>query len=359
MRRPLAGDRLTALGRRLGRGVLLGLLALLGACQDRAPVVLAQFRALGTQFEVRLVGATPDQVERARGIIAQALGVLEHEWSPQGENMQRVNQLLSRGETFVPPPSVLRLIRLGQIIESETEGLVNLGNGGLTRLWGFAGEPAANQHPPSQRQLDAWVRHVPSLRAIESDGLRVRSSDPNLLLDLAPIVRAQAIDLVIHRLKGLGMRHVLVQTPYEQRALGERSGQPWRVPILHPGGSSVLAILPLRGDEALATVSEYDRSFIDRGQRYHDLLDPRTGQPARGLRLVAVLDQEATRATVVARALFIAGPRDWQRLALDLGTHRVLLIDAGGQVWVSPRLAERLEPLDPSAAVTIVDPVAP
>ncbi len=339
---------------RLGRWVVIAGVWVLGACYERAPVILTRLQAFATQIDINLVGVTPAQAEHAQALIAQAFGLWEAEWSDQGASMQRVNRFLAQGEPFVPPPSVLRLIRLGQAIESETQGLVNLGSGRLNQLWGFTGGKRSQPHLPSQRQIEAWVRHVPSMSAIEIDGLRVCSHDPALQLDLRPIARAQAIDRVTQRLRRLGIRHALIQTPHEQRALGERSGQPWRVPILYPGGSSVLAILPLRGDEALATVSEYDRSFLIAGQRYHDLLDPRTGQPARGLRLVAVLEQEATRAAVVARALFIAGPQDWQRLALALGARRVLVIDATDRIQLSSALAERLERLDPQPTQTIV-----
>lgn len=354
MRRPLAGDRPPILSPRLGVVILLGFAVVLGACQDRAPVVLTQFRAFGTQFELSLVGATPAQVERARADIAQALGALEREWSPHGEHMQRVNRLLGRGETFVPPPSVLRLIRLGQTIESETAGLVNLGSGWLTQVWGFTNGRAEPQ-PPPRESLTAWIAHVPSLCRVEINGLSVRAQDPLLRLDLTPIARAQAIDLGIQRLRVLGIRHALIQTPYERRALGERSGQPWWVPLLHPGGSMVLALVPLRGDEALATVAEDDRFFVYRGRRYHDILDPRTGQPASGLRRVVVLDQETTRATIAARALFIAGPDAWRPLARRLRVRYALLIERGGRVQVTAPLHARLERLDPSVEIEVVE----
>jgi hypothetical protein len=55
------------------------------------------------------------------------------------------------------------------------------------------------------------------------------------------------------------------------------------------------------------------------------------------------MSTEATRAWTVARALFIAGSKDWRRLAGRLGARHVLLVDAEGRLHMTPAMAERLE----------------
>jgi len=339
--------------------LLLVLSLTLTGCRDKAPVMLSRFTAFETQVDVSLVAVTRDQAERATALVAQDFTYLERDWASDGEAMERVNRLLAQGDPFVPPPSVLRLVRLGQTLESESEGLVNLSIGRLVQLWGFDTATTASRHPPKRERISDLVAAAPSMSAITIEGLTLRGSNPTLSLDLTPIARAQAIDLAIRHLKDLGVRNALVQAGSELRALGERSGQPWRVPVLRPSGSAVLAIVPLRGDEAMATVAEHDRSFTDRGRLYHAILDPRTGRPATGARSVTVLSAETTHAAAAARALFIAGPTDWRRLAGHLGVRQALLVDAEGRLHLTPAMAERLERVDADEPVAIVEPEWP
>ncbi|WP_246172903.1 FAD:protein FMN transferase [Thermochromatium tepidum] len=339
--------------------LLLVLSVALVACRDKTPVMLSHFTAFETQVDVSLVALTRDQAERAAALVAQDFAYLERDWASDGEAMDRVNRLLAQGEPFVPPPSVLRLVRLGQRLEIESEGLVSLGLGRLMRPWEGDTATTASRHPPGRERISAPVASAPSMAAIEIEGLTLCGRDPALSLDLSPVARSQAIDLAIQHLKDLGVRNALIQAGGELRAIGERSGQPWRVPVLHPSGSAVLAIVSLRGDEALATLAEQGHAFTDQGRSDHAILDPRTGLPATGARSVTVLSTEATHAATAARALFIAGAKDWRRLAARLGVRQVLLVDAEGRLHLTPSLAERLERLDVEAPIEIVEPEWP
>ncbi|BCU05409.1 FAD:protein FMN transferase [Allochromatium tepidum] len=339
--------------------LLLVLSLTLVACRDKAPVMLSRFTAFETQVDVSLVAVTRDQAERAAALVAQDFAYLERDWASDGEAMERVNRLLAQGEPFVPPPSVRRLVRLGQTLEVESEGLVDLGLGRLVRLWGFDSASESVRRPPTGERISALVAAAPSMASIEIEGLTLRGRDPALSLDFSPIARSQAIDLAIRHLKDLGVRNALIQAGGELRAIGERSGQPWRIPVLRPSGSAVLAIVPLRGDEALATLGEQERAFTDRGRLYHAILDPRTGRPAIGARSVTVLSTETTHAAVAARALFIAGPKDWRRLAARLGVRQALLVDAEGRLHMTPAMAGRLELVDVDEPIEIVEPEWP
>ncbi|MGQ9832051.1 MAG: FAD:protein FMN transferase [Thermochromatium sp.] len=339
--------------------LLLVLSLTLTGCRNEAPVMLSHFTAFDTQVVVSLVAMTRDQAERATALIAQDFASLEREWASDGEAMRRVNRLLAQGEPFVPPPSILHLVRLGQTLESESCGLVNLGLGRLVRLWGFDAAAASSRRPPASESIRTLVEAAPSLSSIDIEGLTIRGNNPALNLDLTPIARGQAIDLAIQHLKDLGVRNALIQAGGELRVLGERSGQPWRIPVPHPSGSTVLAIASLRGDKALATVTEHERSFTDRGQTYHAILDPRTGWPATGTRSVTILGVDTTHTAAAARALFVAGPEDWPRLAGRLGVHRALLVDTEGCLPMTRAMAERLELVDTKDPIAIVAPEWP
>ena len=125
-----------------------------------------------------------------------------------------------------------------------------------------------------------------------------------------------------------------------------------------PSGTGVLAVLQLRGDESLATVADYGRSFVFEGRTYHSILDPRTGYPATGAHSVTVIHNNAATAEGAAQALFIAGPDHWVDLARHMGVQYVLMVDAAGTILLDPAMAKRAEFQDKGQELRLSPPLA-
>jgi thiamine biosynthesis lipoprotein len=83
------------------------------------------------------------------------------------------------------------------------------------------------------------------------------------------------------------------------------------------------------------------------GVRYHHLLDPRTGRPARGLRSATVVAADAVLADALSTGIFVMGPEAGLALAERLPGVEAVLVDDGGEVLVTSGLAEKLEILHP------------
>jgi FAD:protein FMN transferase len=112
------------------------------------------------------------------------------------------------------------------------------------------------------------------------------------------------------------------------------------------------------GDESVATTAAYDRDFIYAGVNYHHILDPRTGQPARGTQSVTVVHGDAVTATAAATALFVAGPKHWHAVAQAFGLRYVILVDSKGNVHLNPELHARLDIVDTNAELILSPPLA-
>jgi thiamine biosynthesis lipoprotein len=61
-------------------------------------------------------------------------------------------------------------------------------------------------------------------------------------------------------------------------------------------------------------------------------MDPRTGWPAQGLISVTVVTPDAITADAWATALFVLGPKDARRKALERGNVSAVLVVPGAQV---------------------------
>lgn len=326
---------------------LLTVLLALGACQDKSPVIVTRFAAFGNPVDVSLVGVSQAQAKQAAEHIEQDFTYLERDWHTwQPGPMTRVNRLLATGKPFVAPPSTLPLVRLGKTLESSSGGLFNPAIGHLMDLWGFHDDRQGSRPPPSPEQIARLVKANPAMAQIDINGLELRGHNPSLSLDFNAIAKSHAIDLSIQHLLDTGINNALIQAGGHLRAIGDRGGQPWRIPIRRPNGSGVFAILLIRGNESVVTTAEYDRNFIFEGDLYHDVIDPRTGSPARETRVVTVIHDDTTTAAAAATALFIAGPKDWHGIAVKMGVRYVLLIDSQGRVHMNPGMAKRIELVD-------------
>ena len=346
-----------AMRRRMALIVLIVLLALT-ACKDRSPVIVTRFTAFGTQVDVSLVGVGKEQAKQAADRIEQDFVYLERDWHAwEPGPMTRANRLLASSEPFVAPPSMLPLVRLGKALEVRSDGLFNPAIGHLMDLWGFHDDQLGSRPPPSPERIARLVKANPTMAQIDIEGLELRGHNPSLRLDFNAIAKSHAIDLSIRHLMEAGIDNALIQAGGHLRAIGDRAGQPWRIPIRRPNGSGVFAILPIRGNESVATIADYDRNFLFEGTLYHDVIDPRTGSPAQETRAVTVIHEDATTAAAAATALLIAGPTDWHRIAVNMGVRYVLLMDRQGRTHLNPGMAERLERVDDQDEIVLSEPL--
>jgi thiamine biosynthesis lipoprotein len=61
------------------------------------------------------------------------------------------------------------------------------------------------------------------------------------------------------------------------------------------------------GASGVATSGDYQRFFVSNGIRYHHILDPRTGLPARDIVSVTIIADNATRADALSTTVFVLG----------------------------------------------------
>jgi thiamine biosynthesis lipoprotein len=89
-------------------------------------------------------------------------------------------------------------------------------------------------------------------------------------------------------------------------------------------------------DRTFSTSGDYERGFVKDGVRYHHILDPRTGQPARACRSVTVSARDAMTADAWSKPLFILGPERGLKLIKGMPDLKAVFVDARNQIKMSP-----------------------
>jgi thiamine biosynthesis lipoprotein len=122
--------------------------------------------------------------------------------------------------------------------------------------------------------------------------------------------------------------------------LGDRTDGPWRVGIRDPDRGDEIVVVLNVADAAVATSGDYQRYFEYDGIRYHHILDPQTGRPARRARSATVIAPTAERADALATAAFVAGPDAGIQLLDGLENAEGMIIDLAGDLHTSARFGE-------------------
>ncbi len=115
------------------------------------------------------------------------------------------------------------------------------------------------------------------------------------------------------------------------------SGAKWRVEIEDPRDEQQTAAVLHVQEGAVVTSSITKRTWRQKDEARHHIIDPRTGRPARTDWLsVTVIAPHADLAEAYAKALLIGGQREATRLMLQRPRIAVVCVGFDGQVSTSP-----------------------
>lgn len=154
-------------------------------------------------------------------------------------------------------------------------------------------------------------------------------------LDLGAIAKGWAVDRAMEKLKSLGIRNAIIDAGGDLRIIGARPGKDfWKIGVQHPREPGALLTTFSLRDTAIVTSGDYERFFIAEGIRYHHILEPATGQPARGCRSVTVVAATAEEADACATAAFVLGPQKGLAfLRARPGLQGLIVDDRGALHW--------------------------
>lgn len=335
--------------------LLIGLLFSISSCNNQPnQIYQAQFYVFGTLVGISIWGMPEEEASKAVNIIAQDLQAMHKNWHAWHKSpLTDLNQALATGKVSTVT-ELLPLLKLAKLYSRQSDGLFNPAIGQLIRLWGFHNDDLSTKlPPPSPKKIAELVELAPSMNDIQINGEQVYSTNRAVQLDFGAVAKGYAVDLAIKKLGKLGIRNAIINAGGNLKAIGQKGGQPWFIGIRHPSGTGVLAALAVKGEESVITSGDYERFREYNGVRYSHIIDPRTGQPARGLTSVTVIDPNGALADAASTALTIAGLKDWHRIARQMGVKYVMLVDEAGTVYVNPAMAGRVQ-FDPKNKPKIV-----
>ncbi len=266
-------------------------------------------------------------------------------WREETSEVFRVQQEMGPGGAFVSE-ELFELLRECRKVEEDSDGAFSPALGALTRLWNMDGQallPSEETRVPSEEEIRAALGHCgPDHMKLTEGRLFL---EEGTFLDLGAVGKGYMLDRIRKELSekasasGKSLWGV-ASLGGSVLTYGEKpDGTPWKVAVADPEEpGETIGYLELKGSWCVSTSGDYERFFEKDGVRYHHILDPSTGYPAKsGLRSVTILSESGFLSDALSTACFVLGQERGTKLAEKYGAG-ILTVDEGGEISCNEKM---------------------
>ncbi len=274
--------------------------------------------SMGTVFEVSAYASDKNRVEKAFNDVLKEVNRLDLLMSNYKEEseLSKVNKNAASEPTYCDN-------ELAYIIEQSlqysdiTDGAFDITIGPLMKKWGFF---KGQGKIPAKEDLESVLESVSYKNIIIEEKIKkslfrdpsivktVSFKNPDTQIDLGGIGKGYAVDMATRILKGNMIRSALINFAGNIYAYGTPPGkESWVIGLQHPRKSEGLLSSFEIKDKAVSTSGDYEKFFTIDGKRYSHIIDPRTGNPVKGIVSVTIIADNATRADALSTGVFVLG----------------------------------------------------
>lgn len=261
-------------------------------------------------------------------------------WKP-GSDVLRLNAAAGQGPVAVRHET-REVLHAAARVSEWTAGKFDATFGALAEIWKF--DHDQDNRVPAAAEIAARLPRVDyTAVVVDDDAGTAAITRPGVRVHLGGIGKGYAVDHAIAILRRAGLADFMIQAGGDLYVAGHAGDEPWRLGIQDPRGTAGESFATLEVSEAtFSTSGDYERFFEQDGVRYHHILDPDTGQPARGCRAVTIVAADATTADGLSTGVFVLGPEAGMALIEKLPDVEGVIVTADNRVLVSTGLRGRL-----------------
>jgi thiamine biosynthesis lipoprotein len=294
---------------------------------------------MGSSLQVTLWTANDPGATAAIDAVFAEFDRLDHLMSvwKEGSDVLRLNAAAGREPVRVSPET-LEVLTVARQVSDWTDGTFDVTFGALSGLWKFDQDQDDSIPPRS-----AVAARLPDVdhTALDIDAASGTAflRRPGMRAHLGGIGKGYAIDRGAAILRARGFDDFMIQSGGDLYVSGRRGDRPWRVGIRDPRGpvDQSFATLDLT-NKTFSTSGDYERFFIRDGRRYHHILDPDLGEPARGCRSVTIVADKAVIGDGLSTGVFVLGPEKGMALIERLPEVEGVIVSSDNKVLVSSGL---------------------
>jgi FAD:protein FMN transferase len=234
--------------------------------------------------------------------------------------------------TPVTDPEIIRIMKRAVRVSELSGGKFDVTVYPLMKLWGFYD----TMRLPSKGEIKQALKNVGYKYLAIKEGKMTKAKE-GVAVDIGGIAKLYALEEGANVLKKAGVKTALIDAGGDIYAIGKYKGKDWKIGIRNPRGDGVIGALDV-SDMLVISSGDYERYFEKDGVRYHHLMDPATGYPARGLSSVTILCRNPETADGLSAAVFIMGMKKGFELAKKQGNFEAIAVTEDQKVFYSEGL---------------------
>ena len=304
--------------------------------EEKESVVYEKF-LMGTLVEITIMEGEEERFDGAAQAAFAEIARLEEVFSsykPESE-VSMVSKNAGGGPVEVSA-EVLYVVEEALRVSRLSGGAFDPTIGALSGVWGFSGERG---YVPESSEVEALLPLVDFREVmVDKSAKTVGLNKKGMTLNLGGIAKGYIVGSAAKVLEDSGVERGIIKAGGDMFVFQsgvERRQRPFVIGIKHPRqeGGLLGEVYVKRG--AVATSGDYERFFVEAGVRYHHILDPGTGFPARATRSVTVIAEDPTLADALSTAVFVMGPEKGLALIEAIEGAEAVVVDSEGRVHAS------------------------
>lgn len=236
------------------------------------------------------------------------------------------------GPAVAIDPEVFAVLLELQRIAKLSKGAFDVTAAAYPAAWHSAAQASA---APSKKDIDkarALVGFADLVldAAARTAQLKIKGARIGVRL----VARGYALERAAAMLESKGVSDFVIVAGGDVIVRGKKGPRPWMVGIQDPRAAGHFAALAAAASVVMTT-GDYEEFFFDGGVRYHDVVDPRSGQPASHCRSVTIVANDALTAEALSRAVFVLGAREGLALLQRLKGVEAIIVTSDNKVVLS------------------------
>ncbi|MEY4576676.1 MAG: hypothetical protein RL701_1379 [Pseudomonadota bacterium] len=297
---------------------------------------------MGTIIQMTVLDVPEDRAAPALEAAMDEMKRLEDllsEWREDSE-ISQINRAAGLHPVKVSQ-ATLDNVRVALEVSKWSDGAFDLSWAALRGLYLF--QPGKERVPTDQELAERLPLVNYKNIVLDERAHTVFLKRKGMLLGTGGIAKGYALEKAAEILEHAGIQNFMFFGGGQVVVHGRKVDRAWRVGVQHPRMDDYFGFI--EGERgSVATSGDYEHAFMRDGQRWHHIIDLKTGKPVRHTAAVTVVSDSPFYADAIDTALFIMGPKKaLEKISSAPGPKAdFLLIDSDMRLIMSPGMQQRL-----------------